>query len=76
MHFRDSCVDRVELAAKHLGLPVLGRYDAAARVLFSAWMLYALASGFSVVIIPILIVEIVFGAGQLLPQRSGVDDTA
>ena len=60
----------------HLGLPVLGRYDAAGRMLFSAWMLYALASGFSVVIVPILIIEIAFGIGQLLPLRSGVDDTA
>ena len=60
----------------HLGLPVLGRYDAAARVLFSAWMLYALTGGFSVVIVPILIVEISFGIGQSLPWRKGIDDTA
>ncbi|WP_417434786.1 hypothetical protein [Hoeflea sp.] len=60
----------------HLGLPVLGRYDAAARTLFSAWMLYALAGGFSAVIVPILIVEIAFGIGQSLPWRDGSEDIA
>lgn len=60
----------------HLRMPLLGRYDAAARMLFSAWMLHTLAGGFSVVIVPILIVEIAFGVAQSLPRRNEGNDTA
>ncbi len=54
----------------HLNLPVLGRYDAAGRMLFSAWMVYGLASGMSQILVPVLIVEIGFGLAQLLPCRA------
>lgn len=54
----------------HLNMPVLGRYDAAGRMLFSAWMLYGLAAGMSRIVVPLLIVEIAFGVLQLLPYKA------
>ncbi len=53
----------------HLNLAVLGRYDAVARFLFAAWQSYALLNGASWVLIPLLVVEIVFGVVQALPCR-------
>ena len=64
------------LVRLHLGQALLGRYDAAARILFSLWMIQALASGFSFVILPILIVEIGFGIAQLLPFKNEDENTA
>ncbi|HHG89794.1 MAG TPA: hypothetical protein ENJ90_04845 [Devosia sp.] len=52
----------------HLNLAVLGRYDAAARFLFAVWQSYALLNGASWVLVPILVVEIVFGVVQALPH--------
>lgn len=58
------------IARLHLRLNVLGRYDAAARFLFAAWQLNALASGVSWVILPFLAMELAFGVLQALPVRS------
>lgn len=46
-----------------------GRYDAAARCLFAAWQLYALAHGGHAIIWLFLIMELVFGVTQALPLR-------
>ncbi|GAB3225024.1 hypothetical protein GCM10027447_14200 [Glycomyces halotolerans] len=48
-------------------LPVHGRYDGAARVLFALWQAYALSQGASGLLWGFLIVEVAFGAAQLLP---------
>lgn len=55
------------LARLRLNLPVLGRYDAAARFLFAAWQIHALGQGMSLILLPILILEVAFGFLQLLP---------
>ena len=47
-----------------------GRYDAAARFLFAAWQIYAVAHGASVIILGFTVMEIVFGVLQSLPVRS------
>ena len=52
-----------------LRLTVLGRYDAAARFLFAAWQVNALASGLSWVIAPLVVIELVFGVLQAWPVR-------
>ncbi|WP_342078514.1 hypothetical protein [Yoonia sp. SS1-5] len=52
--------------------PLLGRYDAAGRMLFSAWMINALLHGGSPVIWVFLITEICWGIAQALPVRSPV----
>jgi len=57
------------LVRLHLKLPLLGRYDAAARFLFAAWQINAMASGFSIVILPLTLVEIGFGLAQAVPIR-------
>ncbi|MFZ6709988.1 hypothetical protein [Undibacterium sp. TC9W] len=44
-----------------------GRYDAAGRVLFSMWQLYAVAHGASQIILAFTLFEIAFGILQLLP---------
>jgi len=46
-----------------------GRYDAVARLLFSAWMAYAALNGFSPVVLAFLIPEITWGIVQSLPVR-------
>lgn len=46
---------------------VLGRYDAVARALFAAWQAYALASGATLLVVPLLIAEIGFGLLQSVP---------
>ncbi|MEW2175085.1 hypothetical protein AB0890_01910 [Streptomyces sp. NPDC005406] len=48
-------------------LPVHGLFDGVARILFSAWMAYALAEGASRILWPFLTVEIVWGIVQLAP---------
>jgi hypothetical protein len=46
-----------------------GRYDAACRVLYSAWMLHALLNGFSPVLLVYLVCEIALGVLQAAPVR-------
>lgn len=46
-----------------------GRYDAAGRILFSAWQLYAVAHGASQIILAFTVFEIAFGIMQLLPVQ-------
>lgn len=48
-----------------------GRYDAAARFLFAAWQIYAVAHGASVIIVGFTMMEVVFGILQCMPVRSG-----
>ena len=57
------------LARLHLGQPILGRYDAVARLLFALWQIYAMASGVSLVILPLTVFEILFGVLQAMPVR-------
>ncbi|MBV4550131.1 hypothetical protein HU742_003085 [Pseudomonas sp. SWRI102] len=49
--------------------PVYGRYDAAGRVLFAAWQLYAVLHGASAVLWAFLFFELAWGVSQLLPVR-------
>ncbi len=58
------------LARIHLGLSVLGRYDAAARFLFAAWQINALLDGASWLLLPLLVAELGFGIAQSLPTRA------
>ncbi|MEU6860141.1 hypothetical protein AB0B28_14860 [Glycomyces sp. NPDC046736] len=44
-----------------------GLYDGFARVLFSAWMAYALAQGGPELLWPFLVVELTWGTVQLVP---------
>ena len=44
-----------------------GRYDAAARFLFAAWQIHAVAHGASVIILGFTVAEILFGVLQSLP---------
>lgn len=54
---------------------VYGRYDAAGRVLFSMWQLYAVANGASQIILAFTVFEIAFGIAQLLPvEKEAVTD--
>jgi hypothetical protein len=46
-----------------------GRYDAAARFLFAAWQIYAVAHGANVIILGFTVFELVFGVLQSLPVR-------
>ncbi len=48
-------------------LPVHGLLDGIARLLFSAWMAYALAHGVSRILWPFLTVEAAWGIVQLVP---------
>jgi hypothetical protein len=57
------------LVRLHLRLPVLGRYDAVARFLFAAWQINAMASGLSIVILPLTVIEIGFGIAQAISVR-------
>ena len=49
--------------------PLYGRYDAAGRFLFAAWMLYALLHGANAVLWVFLFLEVVWGVMQALPIR-------
>lgn len=49
--------------------PVYGRYDAAGRLLFATWQLYALRHGASGVLWVFLIFELSWGVAQILPVR-------
>lgn len=57
------------LARLHLGLPILGLYDAAARLLFAFWQLNAVWHGASYLILAFTAVELIFFVLQLLPYR-------
>lgn len=46
-----------------------GRYDAACRALYTVWMVYALAQGFSPILLGYIIPEIILGVAQVLPVR-------
>ncbi|WP_043914462.1 hypothetical protein [Kitasatospora griseola] len=48
-------------------LPVHGRYDSAARLLFACWQAWALAHGATGLLWGFLAVELAFGAAQLWP---------
>lgn len=60
------------LARLHLGLNLLGRYDAVARIMFAAWQIYALLHGASWLLLPLLVVELGFAIAQSLPIRRNV----
>jgi choline-glycine betaine transporter len=47
----------------------LGRYDAAARFLFAAWQIYAVAQGANVIILGFTVAEVIFGVLQSLPVK-------
>jgi hypothetical protein len=47
--------------------PQFGRYDAAARFLFAAWQLVAVAHGASVIVLGFTVVEVAFGIAQSWP---------
>lgn len=49
--------------------PVFGRYDAAGRLLFSAWQGYALMQGASQLLMGFLIMELMWAVLQLWPVR-------
>lgn len=57
------------LARLHLGLPLLGRYDALARWLFSTWQVYAVLTGASPLLLAFTVIEMLFGVLQVLPYR-------
>lgn len=57
------------LARLHSGSALLGRYDAVARLLFAVWQINAMANGLSLVILPLTVMEIVFGILQALPLQ-------
>lgn len=48
----------------------LGRFDALARALFTAWQLWAVMRGGPLVILAFTAFEIAFGIAQLMPVRS------
>ena len=47
-----------------------GRYDAAGRILFATWQIYALAHGATALIGVILLFELAWCVAQLLPVRA------
>lgn len=49
--------------------PQFGRYDAAARVLFASWQVYALAQGASGLIWGVLLFEVVWAVAQWMPVK-------
>lgn len=49
--------------------PALGRFDAAARFLFSAWMIYATLHGMSSLLLVFIIPELAWGIVQSLPVQ-------
>jgi len=50
-----------------LNMAVLGRFDAAARLLFATWQIVALVNGASMVLAAYLVVELIFGFLQIMP---------
>lgn len=62
------------MARLRLKLPVLGRYDAVARLLFAAWQVFAVAIGATPLILVFTVFEMVFGVLQALPYQSESGD--
>lgn len=62
------------VARLQLKLPILGRYDAAARLLFAAWQIFAVAIGATPLILVFTAFEVVFGVLQVLPYRKDQHD--
>jgi len=60
------------LARLRLNLVVLGRYDAAARLFFAGWQIYAVANGATPLLLVFTIFEIGFGIAQALPVLAAV----
>lgn len=58
------------LARLRLKLPVLGRYDAVARLLFAAWQVFAVAIGATPLILVFTVFEVVFGVLEVLPYQN------
>ena len=56
--------------------PRFGRYDAAGRLLFSLWQLYALTHGASLVLLPFLLAEVGWMLAQTLPLVGGKNSRA
>ncbi|WP_226478206.1 hypothetical protein [Pseudomonas sp. MWU16-30323] len=48
---------------------IFGRYDAAGRVLFATWQIYALAHGASLVLVIVVVFEVLWAVAQLMPVR-------
>lgn len=63
------------LARIHLGAPILGRYDAVARLLFALWQVYAVANGVTPIILLFTVFEILFGILQALPVNARATTT-
>lgn len=57
-------------------LPLHGLFDGVARILFSAWMAYALLHGASRILWPFLTVEVAWGIVQLVPWLRNRDTGA
>ncbi|UNZ16942.1 hypothetical protein [Streptomyces sp. 891-h] len=60
-------------------LPVHGLFDGVARVLFATWQVYALTHGVTGLLWAFLVVEVSFGAVQLLPwwrSRGSINEPA
>ncbi|MCO5081377.1 MAG: hypothetical protein M9955_06925 [Rhizobiaceae bacterium] len=57
------------LVRLHLGLPVLGRYDAVARMLFALWQIYVVANGGTPIILIFTVFEVAFGILQAMPIK-------
>ena len=64
------------VARLRLKLPVLGRYDAAARLLFAAWQVFAVATGATPLILVFTVFEVVFGVLQVLPYQNEKNDAS
>lgn len=62
------------LARLRLKLPILGRYDAAARFLFAGWQVFAVAIGATPLILVFTAFEVIFGVLQVLPHRKEGSD--
>lgn len=63
------------LARIHLAAPILGRYDAVARLLFALWQIYAVANGATPIILVFTVFEILFGILQALPVNTRATTT-
>lgn len=63
------------LARIHLGAPILGRYDAVARLLFALWQVYAVANGATPIILLFTVFEVLFGILQALPVNTRATTT-
>ena len=74
-NFLGSIVTVWSVLRLRTGMVWMGRYDAAARFMFSAAMIHALASGASPLLWGFLVFELTFGILQLLPYESTANQT-